>query len=288
MTQGIQKQRWRLPTIEAKRHLVKICGEMFRADSVPCPHDAALQKRESRLNGIGVNLSVHIDAALVLDSLVLCGWNSSAAHGISISGEFIGNEYVYIFANVLLDVLRQCAGFRIRNMEEPKITATLPDSDDNLFGFFASVNAISDLLPANIGFVHLYGASQHLLIVFLHSGPNAMAEVPRCLVADSQGALHLISGEPLSRFYEKQDSDKPLAKGKMGVIENRSDRDGKLVIAIGAPQQLDVAQAHNTASLASRTFRAKGPAQPFQDFPAFIIGREQFCNFRESHNEYPV
>src|SRR6266403_2999809 len=57
VTQSINEQIGTLPAIEAKFHLFKIGREMLCAESVPCPHDAALEKRERRLDSIGVNVS---------------------------------------------------------------------------------------------------------------------------------------------------------------------------------------------------------------------------------------
>ncbi len=51
---GILKQcRAVLSPIDPERHLVQVGGQVFRADSMPCADDAALQERESVLDRVG-------------------------------------------------------------------------------------------------------------------------------------------------------------------------------------------------------------------------------------------
>ena len=74
MTQGVNEQIGILPAIEAKFHLFEIGRKMLCADTVPRPHDATLQETESGFDCVGVNVAIYVDAAFVLDGLVLlCG-----------------------------------------------------------------------------------------------------------------------------------------------------------------------------------------------------------------------
>jgi hypothetical protein len=49
MAQCVKKQRVTLPAIEAECHLVQVGREMFRVHTMPTPHDAALEQRETRI-----------------------------------------------------------------------------------------------------------------------------------------------------------------------------------------------------------------------------------------------
>src|SRR5947209_4617029 len=114
MTQGIQEQIGTLPSIEAKLHLFQIGSEMLGAESVPRSHDSALEKRECRFDGVGVNVPHDIDAAAMLDSLVVLV--SSLLNGYRIRGCVVGHNHIYIFADIFADELRQCSGLRIARM----------------------------------------------------------------------------------------------------------------------------------------------------------------------------
>src|SRR2546423_383557 len=129
---------------------------------MPRANDAALQKRERGFDCVGVNVGSESDVLFlrVVYALMLGARHSSFVHGERIGGEVIGHDHIHIRANVLADVLRQCAGLGIFGMEETKIATTFPDADYNLFGFLASINTPSDLFAAYVGLIYFYRAIQ--------------------------------------------------------------------------------------------------------------------------------
>ena len=102
-------------------------------------------------------------------------------------------------------------------------------------------------------------------------------------------APDLISGHSFAGFAEQQRDREPFGQFQVGVMKDGASGNGELVIAILAIEQLGRGRKpDNFTGLASRTLGAFWPAQPLQQIAAFIIGREQFGNVRESHCAYPI
>lgn len=293
MTQGVQKQGRGLPAVEAEGHFVKVGLEMLRANLVPRSNDAALEQRECGFNGVGVNVTAHVLFRLVIDRLVLSAMDPSFDHSRWITRQFIGDHDFHIGAHVFLDVLCQRAGLRICRMEESKIAAALPDANYDFFLILAVPDSLASLLSANVGFVHLNSAVKHGLVYLLHCVADPVAQVPRgfvgAFVLAPDRAPDLISGHSLAGFAEQQSHRKPFGQVQVGIMEHCASRDGELIITVLAIEQFGCGRKpDNFTGLASRTLGAFGPAQTLQQVAAFIIGREQFGNVRESHCAYPI
>jgi hypothetical protein len=278
MTQGVQKQIGILPAIETEAHLVEIGCQMLCGDAMPCADDAALQERESRFHGVRVDVSVHVHLGFVFDRLVLLG-HGNAFHGRGVGVQFVGHDYVYIFANVVPDELCQCAALNILSMEEAQIAATLPDTDyDLLVGVPVSCLAVGMLLSANVGFVHFDSTVEHGPLSFFHGSTNAMAEIPCGLVADAQGTLDLVGRHSLACFTEEYNSGKPCCQRKMRIVEYRSGGHGEVVFTLGTIELLISLDPRDALALAAWTLDAVGPSQPDENFAAFVVGIEQSLN----------
>lgn len=289
MTQGVQEQGGRLPAVEAERHLVQVRLKVLGADTVPRPDDAALEQRESRFHGVGMNVSVNVYLRLMFNSLVFFGEGGVFESG-RVGIQFVGHDHFNIFADIIANVLRESPGLNVLSVEESKIAATLPNAHHDLFvGVAISGLAVGVLFSADVSFVYFDGATHQGAVNLLHSGSDAMAEIPCGLVADSQGALHLVCGESLPSFHHEHHGHKPLAQGKVRVTKDRPSGHGELIFASRAPKQLDVRRkAYDALGSAPWALWAVRPTQPLQDFAAFVIGRKQFSEFRESHREHPV
>src|SRR5712692_7319371 len=125
----IPKQERVLPVIESPRHFIKVGCQMLCRYTMPRSHDPALQKRERGFNRVRVNVAFHIDAAPMLDRLVLAVMHTSPFHGEGVGHEFIRHNHVNIVAHVFFDVLSEGASLHILSMEEAKLAAALPESD---------------------------------------------------------------------------------------------------------------------------------------------------------------
>src|SRR5436190_20850792 len=198
MTQSVQEQIRILPAIEAELHLIQIGGEMLRADLVPCSHNATLQEAESILDGICMDIASNVNPVLVTNRLVFILGDSRIVHRPRVGDQFVSDNHIDIFADIFADVLRQRSMLNIFGMEKSQIAITLAQSNYNLFCRSTSTHSCAVGFSADIGFIHFNRAIKRGLIYFLHSSTDAMAEIPCCLVAHSQGALDLIRGHTLA------------------------------------------------------------------------------------------
>src|ERR1035441_5629101 len=128
MAQGIEKQIGTVTAIKAKAHFVKIGLQVLRADAVPSSNDSALQQRESRFNGVGMNVGSKAD---ILFRAVIHGLMPSLADRLAIGAVFVSHYHVNILRNVLLNVPCQSAALGIFRMEEPHIPAALANTNDD-------------------------------------------------------------------------------------------------------------------------------------------------------------
>lgn len=245
---------------------------MLCADAMPRSHNVALQEGESRLDGVRMNVTVYIDAALVLNRLVL-GVHARAPHCIRVGRELISDHNFHVIANVLSDDLGQRAGLCILDVEEAEIAVTLSESDHDFLGFLCSVNTLADLLSADVGLIHFDGTVQHGLIFhFLHSGADAVAEVPSGFVADSQCSFHLVRGETFSRFHHQQDGRKPLVQRQVGIVKDRAGENGELIEALATLEDLPRFDVGTRLVLAARAFNTIRPTQFRENLAALLVG----------------
>jgi len=274
MTQSIQKQIGFIAAVESKRHLRAVGLEMLRADSMPRTHDSALEKRECGFNRVGIDVAFRVDAEFVPDSLVPTILPNVLGCA-SISLPIIRVQDVHIFADILADVLFERAALGVFGMKETQIAAALTNADHNFFPLVQRILALPPIFPADVGFVHLYLAVEHRLLTLDHCRTDAMAEIPCRLVAsESKRSLNLAGRHALLRFTEKQCCDEPFRQRQVRVIEDRSCRHGKLIVAILAVEDLLVGFEPHDWHLAAWALRASGPAKPDKQFAALFIGRE--------------
>src|SRR5271157_1257941 len=114
-----------MATIKPEFHLLKVGFKMFRRKPMPSSDDAALQQTEGALNRVRVHISINIYLRLVLNGFVaLC--ESSLLHCGRIGVVFISHDHIYVFADILFDVLSQSATLYIVGVEEPNVSAALP------------------------------------------------------------------------------------------------------------------------------------------------------------------
>ena len=124
MTQGVQEQIGILPAIEPEGHFIEVSREMFCADLVPCAHDAAFQKRECILDSIGVNVATNVLSRRVIDGFML-----RFSNRMLVGLQAVSNDYIHVCADIVTNVLRQCAGLRIFSMKESQFPVALSNAD---------------------------------------------------------------------------------------------------------------------------------------------------------------
>lgn len=269
MTQGIEKQIGTLPAIETEAHFFEVGRQMLCANPMPGSQYPALEQRESGLDSVCVNIAHYIHAGTMIDGLMV--FDPSPLHCKRVCGEIVSHNHVHIGTDVFADILCQCPGLHVLGMKQAKLTVALANANDN---FFLRV-ALAARLSAYIGFVHFDFAVEHRFIGLRHSVPDAMTEIPCCLVAHSDGPLNLASGHSLFRFTEQVCSEEPFRQREMGIVEHRAGCNRKLVITILAVKKLLRSFKPDNGAFAAQALRAFGEAQAHQKFTALFFGSEQ-------------
>jgi hypothetical protein len=273
MTQSINEQIGTLPAIESEFHLFEVGREMLCTNPVPRSHDAALEKRKGGFDCVGVNVSNDVHARTVVDFLVIR--SLGFPHGRIVRGCIIGENYFHILRNILADVPCKRSTLRISCVEKPEIAVALADADHYFFVVHPGYAAFAFIPSANVSNVHLDFSVEHGLIGLRHGVPYAMAEVPSRLIAHSDRALNLASRHSLLRFAEQVRRQKPLAERQVRIVEHGAGRNGELVVAVFAVEELLVGIQLDHWPFAAQTLRAFGEAETDQKLTALIFGTKQ-------------
>ena len=272
MPQRVSKQMWILSAVKAEFHLCEIRLQMFCAQLVPCTDNAALEQRERRFRRVRVNVTVNVNLVFVFDCFVLATVDASVNHGLRISAPLVSHNHINIGTDVFFDVLRERARRNIGCMEESQIAASLTDSDYDLFVFPGPL--ITSLPPANVGLVHFNRPREHRTLCLGHSLADAMAQVPRGLVAPADHALDLVGRHSFAGFTDEIRHKEPFRQRQMGVVKDRSRRDRELVAALIAIVLVSLYDLRNGSTFAARTHRAFGPTQRLKVFAALVLTAE--------------
>ena len=244
---------------------------MLCADSMPRSENAALQEGECRFDGVRVNIAFDVNLEPVSNGFVTPFFPQSLRRA-AIGVEVIGEKNVHILTDIFVDELLQRAALYILRMEEAKIAAALTDADDDLF--VGQPVFFSDGFSADISLIHFDFAAEHRPIGLHHSCADSMAEIPCRLVANSERALNLASGDSFFRFAEEQRSREPFKEFEMRVIEDGARRHRELIVAALAIEKLFLGFEFDGFHLASWAAHAFGPAQPDEQFSTLFFGRE--------------
>ena len=287
MTQGIYEQIGTFAPIETERHLVQVGREMLGADFVPASHDAALEQRECRFDRVcGDHEAILVSDVLLCPMIDALPLFLMASEIVVVQDGFVGNDHIYIFADVLLQRLANCFFRSVFAVDEFQITLALDDADDHcLIVFVSAPDSLS--ASANVGFVNFNRAVHHRAD-FAHSSADSVAEIPCRLVRASVLApkcpLELHCAHALLGLAKQEDGDKPDRQGQMRVMEDRSACGCELVLAANALVTCVISQSRNTGVFASRTHDTFGPAETFKQFAAAVVSRIERVNFRECHD----
>ena len=158
---------------------------------------------------------------------------SGSLHCIGIRGEVIGVDHFHILADVLLDELCNRSRLDILGVEQTKFAVALTNPNYDFFVVCRVHRAASLVFAADVGFVHFEFAVEHRLVHLNHRRADSVAEIPcRLIASESKRALNLARRNTFLRFADQQRSHEPLGSGKMGIVEDRADCGGELVVAI--------------------------------------------------------
>jgi len=274
MTQRIKEQIGAVPAIETELHLFEVGREMLRAQTMPRSSYSPLEERERRFDSVGMNVSHDIHAGTVVNLFVVRPL--SFPHGGIIRGSVISEDYFHVLADILADVLGERSPFRITGVEEAKVAVALADAYDHFLVVILCDMTLTAHLSADIGHVHLNFSVEHGFVGLRHSVPDAVAEIPRCLVAaDSKRALNLAGRHAFLCFAEQKGGSKPRCERQVRIIENCSSGDGELIVTVFAIEEMLFGFQFDHWAFAAQAARAFWEAQARQEFAALGIGREE-------------
>src|SRR5579862_644368 len=156
MPKSINKQISTATAIKPECHFFEVSGKMLCRDLMPRTKGTALEKRERGFNTVRGHIGVNVNFRAMIDRLVWNVFHSRLYCRARISGQIVGHNNFYILADVLSDVLCQCAFLRILGMKETQFAIPLLDSNDDLFEMrrFLPTAPSSFQASANVGFVH--------------------------------------------------------------------------------------------------------------------------------------
>ncbi len=217
--------------VEPEAHFIEIGLQMLCAKTMPRTNKTALEQGECGFDRVCVNICSGSD---VLASTVAHSLMPSAADSFAVGAAvFVGHNHIHILGDVLADVLRQSSALGVLCVKEPEIAAALPDADNDLFVAVTETSLAKCVLAAtDVGFVNLYGSPKFLNgRNRLHSRTDAMAEIPCCLVTDTQHPLELVGAHSLAGLAQDVGRKEPLGQRKVRIVEHGSRQNGELVTA---------------------------------------------------------
>ena len=222
---------------------------------MPRAHNAALEKRESRFHGVCMHVAMNIFPR------VIDGFVDFFMHVIErprIDGRFIGHNHFDMRPDVRIDDFAYRGRPCVTGANKPEIAIALPDADNYLLGILCTPAA---LFACDIRFVNFDCAAQRFWRYFQHGRTDAMAEIPRRLVADSKLALHLIGRHALARFAEQVGRKKPLPQRQVCIVKDGLRCYAELVRAIVADKLVALEDAVDLARAAFKALYAVLPAE---------------------------
>jgi len=225
---------------------------------MPRSHNAALEQRESRFYGVGVNVAVGVVLRVVNGSVKIL---LHLVQRPRVNSRFVRNNHFHVASDVCLDNLAHSRGLCILGMNQPEIAVALPDADDNLL--FGAVAPLARL-ATNISFVNLNRAAQFLRSGFEHGRPDAMGEIPSGFVSGLEHPAQLVRRHALARLTEQVGGEKPLPQGQVGVMEDRSRRGRELIAACVTIKLMASRYARNLVRAARWALDALRPAELFK------------------------
>ena len=144
-------------------------------------------------------------------------------------------------------------------------------------------------LSSDQGFVNFNDPEQGRSLegIIAHGLTDAVAQIPGCLVRDSQSAVKLVCAHTLLGFAHEIDGGKPLSQGQVGVVHDGSRGHAEMIAAsltvpLSAP--LDSSDRCITTPDTGNPIR---PAQTFQMLAAFVIIVETIKQREDIHESNP-
>jgi hypothetical protein len=98
-----------------------------------------------------------------------------------------------------------------------------------------------------------------------------MTKIPSCFIADRQASFELIGRHAFLGFNHKIDSEKPLPKGKMGIMEDSTSRNREIIMTRIAVILITVFYVAYLFRFATRAFNSLRPFQSFKGLATVLF-----------------
>src|SRR5437870_2469143 len=186
---------------------------MLRRDVMPATYDAALQERESILNGVRVDNTIpsHV-LLLVLDpaEAVL----ESRRERVHVGGKLVRDNEPDVASNMPLRCLLKCLARKVGDYLKAEPSLMPLDHAEHVDSLRLRTPALG--LSLNLRVVYLNNFVVQLPVETVRVGhrfSDPMAEIPRRAVARSEHPLELKRGDSLLRLAHDVDGQEPFPKG---------------------------------------------------------------------------
>jgi len=222
--------------VESESLFIKVAKKMKRFDRHIRARDAALEERPEILKAVGVYAAIHVLHGMI-DNLVRVVGSES----------FIGKQSIGVESRASFDMLAdfalQCSLLAIRYDGGANLSATLQDAHDSSLVLRARSSnpalALTQVhvsrLATNEGFVYFDLAAEFAAEkIVLDSKPKALQHEPCRLLCDSQSTVNLHAGNTVLAIDQQPESSHPLIESKRRVLENRTQFQGELLLAVVA------------------------------------------------------
>jgi len=279
------------PIVIPKFKLCNIERQIFSADLMISPDDAALDKRPEAFNGVRMNCANDVLADGMVNGFVREPMLEPLVSGVSICA-----QQVNAVRHSLTDEGFQRDPSGILDDTSDDIALALDRADDCGLAGVAAPARSAALIPmpifiaaADIGFVNLDDPDQLAEIRVLQTGPDPMRHIEGCAVgADPHDALNLQRTDAFLGCQHHVDHAKPSPQTYIRVLEDRPDQNGKAITAsLGTlralPMERSIGDGVNLVVGAARAGDALGPTARNKVRLASVVGREQSLKLRDGH-----
>src|SRR3954451_5160518 len=274
--------------VPAECGFVQVRRKVLDAELVVRADHAPVKEAPNALNRVRMNLAAHPLIAREVDVLMARVVVSDTAIGaMGVRVDRFGVVMHHIGQESLHGLARG-----VRSHAKPNLTSALncPENDGlvaappqrvALLGAVAVVPVAE--LAADVGLVGLHDPAQERRRLVVHRGPDAVAEIPGGLVADSEHPLQLIGADALLRLAHDVDGEEPLPQRELGVVKEGAHTNAELIPATVAVELPALRNPRDFVGVAARTFHAVRPAKLFKKVVALVLGAELFEELYEVH-----
>jgi hypothetical protein len=259
--------------------------QVFAADFVEVPHNAALQQRPKAIDGLGMNRTVDVLARAMADNAML--------FQLAISGIIVGCDQTDFFRYGFTDEAVQSFCISMIDNTSYDIALALDGTDNSVLAFSAgSWRAFIPMpvfvLAADIGFINFDDTHELAEFRFGESSADAMTHIEGSRIGtEPKHPVHLQCGNALLAGQHKIDDFKPRPHRDIRVFEDRPDKHRESITERGALPALPVewafCQFSEIFASATRTTNAMRPTPRNQVGFASIIRRKEPIELCDGH-----